>query len=253
MVEAGDITMNRKDLLAGTVAGAAAALTGPALASGVVSDRGNPLQLPSSKRITVAYAVSRGATLIDFAGPWEVFGEVMVASLGATMNEQMPFDQFLVAKSLDPLQTESGMQIVPAFTFASAPQPDVIIVGAQPGSAELMAWIQQASRGAAVTASVCTGAFRIAEAGLFDGLPATTHHAFYDHFAKAFPQVQLVRDVRYVEDPQVSSAGGLTSGIDLALRIVQRYFGLQIAKNTANYLEYERSTAATHWSPPTVA
>jgi transcriptional regulator GlxA family with amidase domain len=58
----------------------------------------------------------------------------------------------------------------------------------------------------------------------------------------------LVRDVRYVENPLVSSAGGLTSGIDLALRIVQRYFGAQIAAKTANYMEYERSAEAQRWS-----
>ncbi|MGC9991242.1 MAG: DJ-1/PfpI family protein [Candidatus Cybelea sp.] len=245
--------MKRTELLSGAIAGAAAAaLTGPALASSTVYDRGKPLTLPSSKRIKVAYAISSGATLIDFAGPWEAFGEVMVRSLGTTMNEQMPFDQYLVAKSTDPVETESGMQVVPAFAFASAPQPDVLIVGAQPRSAELTAWIRQASRSASVTASVCTGAFRVAEAGLFDRLPATTHHAFYDEFQRAFPQVQVVRYVRFVENPLVSSAGGLTSGIDLALRIVERYFGLQIASNTASYLEYKRSTTATHWLQPAV-
>ncbi len=226
-------------------------LSGPAFASDSVSGRGKPLTLPISKRIKVAYAISPGATLIDFAGPWETFGEVMISSLGSTMNEQMPFDQYLVAKSSDPVETESGIEVVPAFTFSSAPQPDVLIVGAQPGSRELTAWIQRASRGASVTASICTGAFRVAEAGLFDGLPATTHHAFYDDFEKAFPQVQVVRHVRYVENPAVSSAGGLTSGFDLALRIVERYFGSGIAANTANYLEYARSTVATSWPSAT--
>jgi transcriptional regulator GlxA family with amidase domain len=252
MVEAEASNMNRRSLLAGAIAGAgAAALTESALASSALSDRGKPLTLPASKRIKVAYAISPGATLIDFAGPWEVFGEVMVRSLGTTMNDQMPFDQYLVAKSTEPVETESGMKVVPAFSFASAPQPNVLIVGAQPNSRELTAWIQGTSRGAAVTASVCTGAFRVAEAGLFDGLPATTHHAFYDDFEKAFPQVQLVRYVRFVENPATSSAGGLTSGVDLALRIVERYFGSQIATNTANYLEYKRLTLATHWPQAT--
>lgn len=132
--------MKRKDLLAPTVGGAAAmALTASARAADAAYEHGDPLALPGSKRIKVAYAISRGATLIDFAGPWEVFGEVMVSSLGTTMNEQMPFDQYLVARTMEPIETESGMAIVPAFTFASAPQPDVLIVGAQPRSAELTA------------------------------------------------------------------------------------------------------------------
>ena len=85
---------------------------------------------------------------------------------------------------------------------------------------------------------VCTGAFQLAEAGLLDGLAATTHHDFYESFADDYPDVRLERDVRFVENPRISTAGGLTSGIDLALRVVARYFGDEVASQTASYMEY---------------
>jgi transcriptional regulator GlxA family with amidase domain len=236
--------MNRRTALGSVFLGAIGATLGvPARSASSFPNRGGPLTLPRSKRIRVAHAVSPGAVPIDFAGPWAVFDQVMVDSLGTTMDAQMPFDQYHVARSLDPIATSSGMRVVPSYTFDNAPQPDVIIVGAQPNSAELKSWIRNASQRAAVTASVCTGAFIFAETGLFDGLAATTHHAYYDDFAKLFPQVRLVRDVRYVENAKVSSAGGLTAGIDLALRITERYFGTAVAQATAAFLEYRRSTS----------
>ena len=87
--------------------------------------------------------------------------------------------------------------------------------------------------------SICTGAFHLAKAGLLSGKFATTHHEFQDSFAREFPKVKLARGVRYVEHEKVATAGGLTSGIDLALRVVERYHGAEIARATATYLEYQ--------------
>jgi transcriptional regulator GlxA family with amidase domain len=237
--------MKRNQWITATCGTTIATLVGcpPARAASVAENRAKPLALPQSGRIRVAYPVGNGATLIDFAGPWEVFGEVMVPSLGSTMEAQMPFDQYLVGESREAIETERGLRVVPAFSFASAPQPDVIIVGAQPASAALLSWLRRASPRAAVTASVCTGAFALAKTGMLDGLFATTHHAFYDRFAQQFPNVRLVRGVRYVENERLSSAGGLTSGLDLALRVVERYFGTGIADATADYMEYQRRTS----------
>ena len=86
--------------------------------------------------------------------------------------------------------------------------------------------------------SVCTGAFVLAETGLLDGKTATTHHGFYSDFQSEFPRVRLVRGRRFVEHERLATAGGLTSGIDLALRVVERYLGSPEAIATARYLEY---------------
>lgn len=87
--------------------------------------------------------------------------------------------------------------------------------------------------------SVCTGAFQLARAGLLAGRTAATHHEFYDRFEMEFPDIPLERGRRFVQGDRIATAGGLTSGIDLALRAVERYFGRAIAEKTAAYLEYE--------------
>lgn len=83
----------------------------------------------------------------------------------------------------------------------------------------------------------------LAETGLLDGKTATTHHGSWDDFATSFPAVHLVRHRRYVEHAHVATAGGLTSGIDLALRVVQRYLGSAPATETARYMEYASRAA----------
>jgi len=80
----------------------------------------------------------------------------------------------------------------------------------------------------------------LASAGLLDGKPATTHHGFYDDFAGAFPSVKLRKGVRFVRsDARTFTAGGLTSGIDLALHITELYFGREVAQRTADWMEYQ--------------
>jgi transcriptional regulator GlxA family with amidase domain len=100
-------------------------------------------------------------------------------------------------------------------------------------------WIRGAAADADLTMSVCTGAFHLARTGLLKGRAATTHHRFLDRFATEFPEVTVKRGVRFVEHPKVATAGGLSSGIDLALRVVERYFGRPVAERTATYMEYD--------------
>jgi transcriptional regulator GlxA family with amidase domain len=192
------------------------------------------LPLPRSGKILVAFPLSEGATVIDFAGPWEAFEDVMLSG-----PDDLPFRLFTVAESLEPVTCTGGMKVVPSFTFAGAPQPNVIVVGAQSGGPALQDWLREASRSADITISVCTGAFQLARAGLLAGQTATTHHEFVDHFEKEFPDIPVKRGVRFVEAERIATSGGLTSGIDLALRVVERYFGRALAEKTAAYLEYE--------------
>ncbi len=198
------------------------------------------LTLPANRMILVAFALSEGATVIDFAGPWEVFSEVMLPELGSSMDDQMPFRLSTVAESKTPVTASGGLKIVPGDTFESSPQPNVIVVPAQHGGKALHEWLRKASVKADVTMSVCTGAFQLARAGLLSGKAATTHHEFLDDFAKEFPDIKVRRGLRFVESgPHLATAGGLTSGIDLALRVVERYFGHAAAERTASYMEYQ--------------
>jgi transcriptional regulator GlxA family with amidase domain len=214
---------------------AAALLTTLAVPAGATA-----LQAPKDRKIRVAVVLTDGATMIDFAGPWEVFQDVMIPERGENMEQQMPFQLFTVGASRDPIRTSGGMTVVPDYSFADAPDADVVVVGAQRGAPELTDWLKKSRGRSQVVMSVCTGAFKLADAGLFDGKQATTHHDFLEPFRKRFPKVTLVPARRYVRaDSVVFSAGGLTSGIDLALHVVELYFGRKAAERTAEYMEYQ--------------
>ena len=202
-------------------------------------DAAAKLTPPPKGKIPVAFAISEGVTVIDFAGPWEVFQDVHVSDRGKDMDEQMPFQLFTVSEKIEPLTGSGGLKLVPDYTFDTAPQPKIIVVPAQRGSQALHAWLRKVTPTTDVTMSVCTGAFQLGKAGLLSGKSATTHHDFYDRFAKAFPDVDLKRGLRFVENEKISTAGGLSSGIDLALRVVDRYFGRDVAQSTATYMEYQ--------------
>jgi len=201
---------------------------------GVTAETGS-LKPPDKGQIPVAFLISDGAVVIDFCGPWEVFQDVMIPG-----REEMPFRLYTVAETKKPIRTSGGMQIVPDYTIQNAPPPKVIVIPAQSQpSPAILEWIRKSSQTTDVTMSVCTGAFVLAKTGLLNGKSATTYHGAFGRFATQFPDVQLKRGARFVENGNLATAGGLSSGIDLALRVVERYYGREVARKTAYDLEYQ--------------
>jgi len=203
------------------------------------SDKGapvpNPLKPPVQGTIPVAFLISEGTAVIDFCGPWEVFQDVSIPN-----QPDQGFHPYTVAESSDPIQVSGGMNVIANYTLKTAPQPKVVVIPAQMGDTEAMLdWIRKSAKSADVVMSVCTGAYLLAGTGLLTGKAATTHHDSYRAFARRFQDVQLKRGVRFVEEGNLATAGGLTSGIDLALHVVERYYGREIAKRTAYYMEYQ--------------
>jgi putative intracellular protease/amidase/YHS domain-containing protein len=193
------------------------------------------LKPPDKGQIPVAFLISDGAVVIDFCGPWEVFQDVMIPG-----SEEMPFRLYTVAETKKPIRTSGGMQIVPDYTIQNAPPPKVIVIPAQSApSPAVLEWIKKSSKTTDVTMSVCTGAFVLAKTGLLNGKSATTYHGAFERFAMQFPDVQLKRGARFVENGNLATAGGLSSGIDLALRVVERYYGREVAQKTAYNMEYQ--------------
>jgi transcriptional regulator GlxA family with amidase domain len=179
--------------------------------------------------------MSNDAVVIDFAGPWEVFENVRVP--GAVPH---PFQPYTVAETTAPIQVSGGMTIVPKYSIASAPPPKVIVIPAQSEPSEaVLAWLRNAARASDITMSVCTGAFVLARTGLLSGKSVTTHHSAYADLAISFPDIWVKRGARFVESGNLASSGGLSSGIDLALRVVERYYGRAAALRTADNLEYQ--------------
>jgi transcriptional regulator GlxA family with amidase domain len=203
-----------------------------------------PLALPASGEIRVAFLLSPGAEVVDLTGPWGVFEYVF-----AGQNSQRPFKLYTVAASKEPVTVSGGLTVVPNHSFADAPAPDVIVVPAldlEKLAPSALDWLRVAQKNTAVTMSVCNGSLVLGQAGLLDGKTATAHHGGYTSLRAEFPKVNVIRGVRYVEDGKIATAGGLTSGVDLALRVVERYFGRDVAKQTARQLEYQ----GTGWMHP---
>jgi putative intracellular protease/amidase/YHS domain-containing protein len=195
----------------------------------------NLIKPPAQGSIPVAFLVSDGAVIIDFCGPWQVFHDAAVPD-----RQDHPFRLYTVAETTAPIQASGGMKIIPDYSLADAPAPKIIVIPAQSDpSPAVLDWIRKASKDTDVTMSVCTGAFVLAKTGLLSGKAATTFHAAFNPFAMQFPDVRLKRGARFVEDGNFATAGGLSSGIDLALRVVERYFGREIARQTAYNMEYQ--------------
>jgi transcriptional regulator GlxA family with amidase domain len=189
--------------------------------------------------------VADGFNVIDLSGSWEVFQDAAVAhALGR-------FELFTVAPSHEPVTGSGGLVVTPNYAYDDAPQPNLVVIPAHNATPETHAWLRRVAPKTDLMMSVCTGAFVLAETGLLDGLTATTHHQSYDDFERMFQKVKLLRNERFVEHDRVASAGGLTSGIDLSLRVVDRYLGRQPAEQTASYMEYEsrRWTGETSSAP----
>jgi transcriptional regulator GlxA family with amidase domain len=188
------------------------------------------VELSSPNTIEVAVLLDQGATIIDFAGPWDAFK--------AATDEQAGFHVFAVAPTRQPIWTMGGLTLLPDYTFADVPQAKVIVIPAQGGGKDpaKLEWIRSASRNAEQVMSVCTGAFVLARTGLLDEGVATTHHEAYDLFEETFPRVRLRRNVPFVVSGKFSSASAGMAGVDLALHIVSGYKGTAEAEAVAKYM-----------------
>lgn len=194
--------------------------------------------------LAVGILLFDGVELLDFAGPYEVFTVASRVRLREDPSEEPPFDVFTVAASAEPVRTHGGVRIAPDTTFAGHPHIDLLVV---PGGVVLDAvadrptvdWTARTAAGAQLTASVCTGAFLLAQAGLLDGRPATTHWEDVDELQAAYPALRAVKDCRWVDDGDVITAAGISAGIDMALHLVVRLAGVPAALETARYMQYE--------------
>ena len=218
----------------------------PALFLATVVMAADPSAAPQRPKlpVSVAFVLAADAEVVDFSGPWGVFEYVSLPG-----SPGPAYKLFTVAESKRPVKVSGGLTVVPDFSFDTAPRPDVIVVpalGDKPPPA-VLAWLKKVSPRTELILSVCTGAFVLAEAGLLDGKQATTHHSALNLLAANHPAIDVQRGVRFVDSGRIATAGGLTSGIDLALHVVDRTFGREVAEATAAQLEYQ----GTGWKEPT--
>ncbi len=180
--------------------------------------------------------------VLDLAGPFEVLSVASRVAVRRGLDRTPPFEVVIVGRALA-VTARGGLQLVPRFTLDDAPELDVLIV---PGGvtdelerdAAAVAWVRERSARAGVTASVCTGAFVLAAAGLLDGTTATTHWEDQADLSMRYPAVQVVPDRRWIDHGDVITAAGISAGIDMTLHLVERLAGRELAEATARQMEY---------------
>ena len=189
--------------------------------------------------MNVGIYIYDGAEVLDFSGPFEVF-----TTASRLSDPKDLFRVFLVAERNAPVGARGGFVVNPHHGFGEHPPIDVLIVvgGVHAGELEkpaVTAWIGETARDAGLVASVCTGAFLLAEAGLLAGLDATTHWEDLDDLAASYPDLNVIRDRRWVDTGAVVTSGGISAGIDMSLHLVARLADRDLAKKTARKMEYE--------------
>lgn len=181
--------------------------------------------------------------VLDFCGPFEVFS-VTRLNEEQRREEPSPFDVLLVAQFDRPIITTGGMKVLPDITFDNCPSLDILVVPGGWGTRSemknetLLSFVRTHAAHVEILASVCTGALILGRAGLLDGLRATTHWSSLQMMRELFPKVMVDTESHVVEQGKIITSAGISAGIDMALRVVSRYFGETIAHSTAKHMEY---------------
>jgi transcriptional regulator GlxA family with amidase domain len=179
---------------------------------------------------TVAVLALPDTVAFDLATPVEVFGRAVSASGPACYRVLVCGTEPVVTAGPLRIATDLGLDaLADADTIVVPGRNDVIV---PPPQAALEALRAAYTRGARI-ASICSGAFTLAAAGLLDGKRATTHWVAAEAFRTAFPAVQLDADVLYVDEGQVLTSAGASAGLDLCLHMVERDYGAAVAADAA--------------------
>ena len=195
------------------------------------------------ERKRVGIVLFEDVEVLDFCGPFEVFTATRLNE-GKRREEPSPFEVLLVAEHPDPVIATGNMKVIPHVTFKDCPCLDILVVPGGWGTRKelnnlvMLDWLRIRAVEVKTLTSVCTGSMLLGFAGLLDGLHATTHWRSLDWMRESFPAVTVECGKHVVEDGRVLTSAGISAGIDMALRVVARYFGEDIARATAKYMEY---------------
>jgi transcriptional regulator GlxA family with amidase domain len=191
----------------------------------------------------VGIVVFNDIEVLDFCGPFEVFSATRLNE-EKRLDEPSPFEVSLISESLSPVTTTGGMKVMPRYAFDNCPPIDILVVPGGWGTRKelnnpvLLDWLRKQAAEVETLTSVCTGSMLLGFAGLLDGLHATTHWRSLDWMRDSFPEVVVEYEQHVVSDGNVFTSAGISAGIDMALKVVVRYYGEKIAKAAATHMEY---------------
>lgn len=180
--------------------------------------------------------------VLDFAGPFEVF--TTASRMAERLQRPDRFDVRLIGRTTASVRARAGLKVVPDHGMTDHPPLDLLVI---PGGVvtdelakpDVARWIAQVARHTPVVASVCTGAFLLAQAGLLDGKRATTHWEDLQDLQAMFPQVSVQEAVRWVDEGSVVTSAGIAAGIDMSLHLVARLADIALARKTARQMDVD--------------
>ncbi|HFK1529416.1 TPA: DJ-1/PfpI family protein [Bacillus cereus] len=179
--------------------------------------------------------------VLDFAGPFEVFSVTEV-------NEEKPFTVYTVSENGEMITARNGLKVQPDYSIENLPPVDILIIPGGLGAREyeikneiVIKWIGQQMKDVKLMTSVCTGALLLAKAGLLAGLKATTHWASIEKFKNEFQNVEVIENVKFVDEGHIITSAGISAGINMAFHIVKNLLGVHVAEDTAKRMEYDIS------------
>jgi len=191
---------------------------------------------------TIGILAYPGIEILDIAGPNEVFGFASGALQNRGVCDRSIYLTKVFAEEPGPVKTLSGLQIVAdeAYEKTDAEFDTLLIPGGYIEKAmadeKLIAWIKVMVPKVRRVVSVCTGSFLLAEAGVLDGCKATTHWHWSEKLSKNYPLVCVQPDHIFIKDGNIFTSGGITSGIDLALALVEEDWGRELALHVARFM-----------------
>lgn len=196
----------------------------------------------SGAKWRVGILMFEGVEALDFAGPFEVFttGTRMQARLRPLA--EAPFEVLTVSRDGGTARARAGLVVQVDHSFADAPALDVLVVPGGVMSAVLActdtrAWIARVAPACEIVASICTGAFLLAAAGVTGNAPLTTHWEDITDLRSAFPDLSVIENVRWVEHERIISSAGIAAGIDMSLHLIERLAGRALAERTARQMD----------------
>lgn len=193
------------------------------------------------QKIKVGVLLFNEVEVLDFAGPFEVFSVVTYPN-----TKQSAFEVSTVGQTGETISARNGLKVQPHYSFSNARDYDVLIVPGGYGADEveryndeMIAWIRACDKKVKILASVCTGAFILAEAGLLHSIRATTHWMDIEKLQDEYPHIQVEGGVKFIDEGHIITAGGISAGINMSLHIVGRLLGQEVAGETAKRMEYD--------------
>lgn len=207
---------------------------------------------------TVAIFIFDDVEVLDFAGPFEIFGVA-----GKQGGGEGYFEVFTVAEK-PTIAARNNLVVTPTYTFENCPMPDILLIpgggGFKPDGTplgtrreihneKLIAWVQKMNGAdgrpqVELLLSVCTGSLILAKAGLLEGLSATTHFKAVDQMQAIAPNTTLFPEKRWVDNGRIILSAGVSAGIDMSLYVVSKLHGKQVADETATYIQYDYWTSS---------